>query len=174
MIVMIPRRTTLRDIQNRMLEKEQDKIQIYETVLNLIYARIEVAIQFNQIYCIYQIPEVIPGKPLFNMTQCILYIIHHFKQGGFEARYSHPFTILVQWPQPNYMALQARTLALENVATTDIATNPDLSIPSQPSPTPTYVLQDTTEYDRRYVQRETQQRHRDNLMFDYIPKRNVR
>jgi hypothetical protein len=164
---MIPRRTTLRDIQNRMLEKEQDKIQIYETILNLIYNRIETAIQFGQIYCMYQIPEVIPGKPLFNMTQCVLYIIHHFKQGGFEARYSHPYTLLIQWPQPNYMALQARTLAIENATSNDIPTAPVAT-------SPTYSIPDNTEFDRRYIQRETQQRHRDNLMFDYIPKKVVR
>jgi hypothetical protein len=161
---MLPhRRTTIRDIQTRLMEKEQEKIQIYETILNMIYHRIETAIQFGQLLCVYRVPEVLPGKPLFNMTQCVVYIIHHFKQGGFEAQYVHPLHIVIQWP---HAAHSRRTLTLDDMTANDL---PDRPGPSTESaiPTPTYA-------DRQIVHKENQQRHRDNMMFDYIPKRNVR
>lgn len=178
---MIPhRRTTLRDIQNRMFENEQERVQIYESILTLIYNRIEISIKHNQLYCLYQIPEILPGKPLFNMTQCVLYIIHHFKKGGFEARYIHPFNIIIQWPQPDYMSFQARTLALENDTSTSSINNLSTSSinnivqPESNINNTVLTYSNNIEVDRHYVHKNTQQRHRDNLMFEYIPKKVVR
>lgn len=161
------RRLTLRDVQNRMLDLEHDQIQIYEHILDAMYELIEKAIQFQQIFCVYQIPQIIPGKPMFNMTNCVMYIIKHFKQNGFDAKYHHPFTIIVRWPPPNYMAMQAR--AIMDGPTQDI----HVAAAAAAAPTvPTYSqLPITQETDN--IEAVMQQRHRDNIMFEYIPKKRL-
>ena len=53
-----------------------------------------------RIFCFYRLPEYIPGLPLYNMTECVIYILNLLHEKEFKARYCDPFMIFISWSLP--------------------------------------------------------------------------
>ena len=62
----------------------------------------------DQYYCFFKIPEYIPGYPLFNMTECVLYLLNILKDKGFLCRYADNYIIYITWniPKKTYKAIE--------------------------------------------------------------------
>lgn len=96
----------INDIQRKQMEKKKKRLEIYNRLLQNTYKRIKNAVEKDETYCLYQCPEYITGYPIYNLTECVLFILKHLKEKGFQCRYVHPFVIFVSW---NY-----QPLAIEN------------------------------------------------------------
>lgn len=77
--------------------KKKDK----EIVFKKIYERIECKIQkasLQDLYeCYYEIPEFILNLPLYNMNDCIQYLIIHMKSDGFNTKLIGTNTLWISW-----------------------------------------------------------------------------
>ncbi len=112
---------SIQDIHKTQKEKDKQRLRIYEKILSKCFKRIKELSLHEETYCFFQLPEYIPGSPLYNMTECVIFILNSLKDKGFNARYVDPFMIFIVWnlPKPElkrkeYNPVQNSTLQLLN------------------------------------------------------------
>ena len=72
-------------------------MDVYKKITSSCFKKIKLAVENEEIYCFYSIPEYIPGIPLFNMTDCVMFMLNELKDKGFNSRYVHPFMVYITW-----------------------------------------------------------------------------
>jgi hypothetical protein len=97
------------EIQKNQKEREKRRMEIYQKILIRCLERIKASSIQEDTFCFFEMPEFIPGMPLYNMTECLLYILNTLKEKGFSARYVDPYMIYISWnlPKPNYKMIEA-------------------------------------------------------------------
>jgi len=62
----------------------------------------------EEVFCFFQIPEYIAGLPLYNITECVMYILNLLHDKGFNARYCDPYMLYISWnlPKPNLKTIK--------------------------------------------------------------------
>jgi hypothetical protein len=85
------------DIKKEYLAKEKRRLDVYKKITSSCFKKIKLAVENEEIYCFYSIPEYIPGIPLFNMTDCVMFMLNELKDKGFNSRYVHPFMVYITW-----------------------------------------------------------------------------
>ena len=53
-------------------------------------------------------PEYIPGLPIYNMTECVIFLLNILHEKGFNARYCDKYMIFISWnlPKPNLRLIE--------------------------------------------------------------------
>jgi hypothetical protein len=87
------------DIQKKQHNKDKFRCYIFERILERCYLKIKGSSDNEHSYCFFQVPEYIPGEPLYNLTKCVVYILKHLRNNGFNCKYCHPFLIFISWQQ---------------------------------------------------------------------------
>ena len=87
----------VQELQKKQKEKEKTRVKIYETISSKCFKKIKETSENESTYCFFQLPEYIPGLPLYNMTECVLYILKKLKEKGFSCRYVDSFIIYISW-----------------------------------------------------------------------------
>ena len=81
--------------------REQRKIKIFEKILELCYQRILNSNEKNNEYtCTYIVPNVVFGLPLYNVNDCVTFIINKLIEKKFDVVFALPTTIHISW-KPN-------------------------------------------------------------------------
>ena len=96
------------DLHKKAKEKELSRNKIYFKISKKCFDKIKDSSENDQTYCFFKVPEYIPGFPLFNMTQCVLYLLNLLKEKGFHSRYVDGYVIYISWniPNPQYKAIE--------------------------------------------------------------------
>lgn len=99
---------TVGDIHKKQKEKETNRLNIYKKISSKCFKKIKETAQSEQTYCFFDIPEYIPGLPLYNMTECVMFILNLLKEKGFNSRYCDGFKIFISWnlPKPNLRLIE--------------------------------------------------------------------
>lgn len=216
---MLQRRFTIQDVRQQIMRRERAKYTVYEKVLDRVFQHIIVSINSDQEYCMYEIPSLIPGLPVFDMAKCSIFIINVLLNKGFDASFTPPNMINIEWhiQRPHVLSLDdiaepasptyRPSIAIAAAAPpTPTSYNPSVqSLPPIPSyesdnrpivprssmtlaledkpwgsdqPTISNIrpltpgTSDTPSADERRSTRQAYEaRRRENLMFDYIPKK---
>lgn len=87
------------DIQKKQYDKDKFRCYIFDRILERCYIKIKGASDNEHSYCFYQVPEYIPGEPLYNLTKCVVFILKKLRNNGFNCKYCHPYLIFVSWKQ---------------------------------------------------------------------------
>lgn len=83
-----------REIEDRMEKKKN----VYSKILNLCYQRIENTNKKNSnCYCFFSCPTFMFGIPLYNITNCVIYIMEDLTEKGFQVQYTHPNLLYISW-----------------------------------------------------------------------------
>jgi len=90
----------VQEIQRKQKEKESLRIKIYAYISGKCFKKIKDVASNEQTYTFYQLPEYIPGYPLYNMTECIMYVLEVLHDKGFHARYVDHYIIYISWNLP--------------------------------------------------------------------------
>ena len=78
--------------------REQRKIKIYEKILDLCYQRILNSNKKNDDYsCTYIVPNVVFGLPLYDVNECVSFIMNKLVEKEFNIVYAFPTTIHISW-----------------------------------------------------------------------------
>lgn len=85
------------DINKIQKEKQEKRLNIYKTITSNCFKKIKLAVENDELYILYRIPEYIPGIPIFNMTECVMFILNELKDKGYSSRYVHPYMIFISW-----------------------------------------------------------------------------
>lgn len=86
------------EIHKQQKEKVNKRNKIYETVLGRVYTAIKNAVTSEAAFCFFKLPEYIMGFPIYNMTECLLFIMNKLKTNGYQTKYCHPHLIYITWP----------------------------------------------------------------------------
>ena len=88
---------SINDLQKDQASKDKSRNNIYHFITKKCFAKIKETHNNNITYCFFNLPEYIPGYPLYNMTECVLYILKKLKEKGFSCRYVDSFIIYISW-----------------------------------------------------------------------------
>ena len=99
---------SINDIHKKQKEKELNRINIYKSISSRCFKKIKETSLNEETFCFFKIPEYIPGLPIYNMTECVMFILNLLKEKGFNARYCDTFMIFISWhiPKPNLKLLE--------------------------------------------------------------------
>ena len=87
------------EIHKKQEQKENRRLNLYKKIINRCFNRIKLAVENEELFCFYQLPEYIPGAPIYNMTDCLFFIINELTSKGFQCKYCYPLLIYITWPQ---------------------------------------------------------------------------
>lgn len=116
------------EIKKFIHEREKGRLLIYEDVLAKCFHRIQNAVQRDEPFALFIVPEFIIGKPKYNFTNCIQYIIFRLKQNGFDVKYYYPNALQIRWGIRDFQTF----LSIEK----DKGTFDSLAIENKPSSGP--------------------------------------
>ena len=88
---------SVNDLQKKAKDREQNRHKIYYKISKKCFEKIKEMSDNDQNYCFFKIPEYIPGYPLFNMTECVLYLLNLLKEKGFNSRYVDGYMLYISW-----------------------------------------------------------------------------
>tara|TARA_B110001469_G_C9647965_1_gene328791 strand:- start:1569 stop:2024 length:456 start_codon:yes stop_codon:yes gene_type:complete len=87
------------DLHRKTNELKQRKIKIYDEVLQKCHHRIKLVSKLTPLnqWCFYIIPKVLFGIPLYNLSECVEYLVRLLTDNGFRVAYTHPNLLLITW-----------------------------------------------------------------------------
>ena len=99
---------SVNDIHKKQKEKEKNRLKIYDTISSKCFKKIKETSANEETFCFYKIPEYIPGLPLYNMTECVMFLLNILHEKGFSARYIDGFMIFISWnlPKPSLKLIE--------------------------------------------------------------------
>jgi hypothetical protein len=88
--------------------REQRKTKIYEKILDLCYQRILNNNKKSDDYsCTYIVPNVVFGLPLYDVNECVTFIIKKLTEKEFDIVFAYPTTIHISWkPVDKYKSIE--------------------------------------------------------------------
>jgi hypothetical protein len=85
-------------------EREKKKIKIFENILEMCYQKILNTNKTSDDYnCTFIVPNVVFGLPLYNIGDCITFIMDNLVRKGFEIYFALPTTIHISWKPEGYI-----------------------------------------------------------------------
>lgn len=99
---------SIQDIHKKQKDRENNRISIYKKIASKCFKKIKETSLNECTFCFYQLPEYIPGLPIYNITECVMFILNLLKEKGFNARYCEGFYIYISWnlPKPNLKLIE--------------------------------------------------------------------
>lgn len=82
-----------RTINAKKLRKEE----CFEKVLEICHKKISVAAENKKLRCVIDVPEYVVGFPIFDINECMTYIIKCLSNNGFLVKYYFPKTLYISW-----------------------------------------------------------------------------
>jgi hypothetical protein len=88
-----------RHLFERRVARDAAKLRAYNQVLTQIQSRIKTTAELpgNQNYLLYTVPPFILGLPAIDLQDCIVYVVHQLRTGGFEVRFTYPNLLYISW-----------------------------------------------------------------------------
>ena len=100
----------LDDLYKRKQLIEENKIKVYQTILNRIHKKIKIVSRqrYDEQFTFYIIPEFLVGIQRYDVAACTSYIIQKLRENGFFVKYTHPNLIFISWKKwiPYYKRLE--------------------------------------------------------------------
>lgn len=91
----------IKDIQKIHNEKLINKLKYYEKILQKCFFKIRQSVYNEETYCLYSVPSYMKGFPIYNVKQCIFYIMNKLKKNSIESKYIYPNIIFIYWKYKN-------------------------------------------------------------------------
>ena len=88
------------ELQNSIDKKKQNRTNIYETVLEKCHMKIRTAANKEKYEFYYDVPQYVVGLPLFNINECIDFIMKQLTNNGFNVKYNFPKMLYISWFPP--------------------------------------------------------------------------
>ncbi len=78
-------------------EKNQRKAECYEKVLEICHRKITMATNHKQLRTLFEVPEYVYGFPIFDINDCITFLLKNLKSNGFLVKYYFPKVLYISW-----------------------------------------------------------------------------
>ena len=91
------RRLNILELHRTIYEKKNRKDECYDNVLGICHRKIQMATKNNLTKILFDVPEYVPGMPLYDITQCLKYMVLALNNDGFFIRYYFPKLLYISW-----------------------------------------------------------------------------
>lgn len=112
------KRLNILELHRTINEKNNRKNECYDKVLEICHKKINMAANHRQLRCMIEVPEYVCGYPLYDLNNCIKYLLDSLKVNGFLVKYYFPKVLYVSWdfeeikndgkPQPSMQQAQVQ------------------------------------------------------------------
>lgn len=86
-----------KEISRGIMEKKMAQKNHFKKVLELCYMSIKQSADMNCTHCIFEVPEFLIGHPLYDINECIVYILRKLQEHEYQVSYYFPRTIYIVW-----------------------------------------------------------------------------
>lgn len=88
-----------RQLFEKRVARDSAKLRAYNQVLGQIHNRIHTTAQLagNPNYLVYTVPPFILGLPAIDLQDCVVYLVHQLRTGGFVVRFTYPNLLYISW-----------------------------------------------------------------------------
>ena len=107
---------SVNDLQKKAKSRETNRNKIYFSIAKKCFDKIKETSENDETNCFFKIPEYIPGYPLFNMTECVFYLLNLLQEKGFSTRYVDKFILYITWTisKKEYKAIEDKKPFVQN------------------------------------------------------------
>ena len=84
----------LHDEINRRKEK---RTRSFEKILEICHKKIKNASKKELFKVYFDVPDFVLGLPVYDLTECIKYIVHSLQSNGFLVKYIFPKLLYISW-----------------------------------------------------------------------------
>lgn len=88
---------TINDIRSSMNRKKERKYESFELILDTCFRKIERCAHIDKLFCVFEVPEFVLGKPLYDINECILFVMSKLQNNGFKVEYIFPRLLKIDW-----------------------------------------------------------------------------
>lgn len=88
---------TIYDILDNKKKRDFKKQEMFKTILENCCKKIKKCDEIRVAYCVFDVPEYMFGYPLYNLNECIVYMLTELTKGGFQVQYLFPCTLIISW-----------------------------------------------------------------------------
>jgi hypothetical protein len=102
MQVSVTNQITAKDLNYMSRMRESKHKEVYIIILERIYSRIRRCSTVSMKNCIYDIPELVVGHPMFDVDKCTRFIVRHLVMNGFKVSRTAGFNRIldINWEPP--------------------------------------------------------------------------
>lgn len=91
---------SISEIHKKQKDREKNRIKVYENISAKCFKKIKETSLNEETFCFFKIPEYIPGLPIYNITECVMFLLNLLHEKGFNARYCDSLMIFISWSIP--------------------------------------------------------------------------
>jgi hypothetical protein len=79
------------ELHKKTREQRDRKIKIYDNVLKKCHHRIKLVSNLTPLnqWCFYLIPKVLFGMPLYDLGECVEYLVKMLSENGFKVAFNY-------------------------------------------------------------------------------------
>lgn len=100
---------SVKDIIQVQQQQQKRRNEAFDYILETCYNKIRKSLSTirNSKFILFDVPEFLIGYPLYDLNECITYIVTHLQTGGFALKYIFPKILIVSWAvtQPEQQTL---------------------------------------------------------------------
>lgn len=88
-------------LRNEVTAREDRKYKTFENILDMCYQKIiNTNKTSNDCCCTFVCPNLVFGLPLFNLDECIMFIMQKLNEKGFNVHLAIPNKLFISWKDP--------------------------------------------------------------------------
>jgi len=88
---------SLDTLYTQRLEREKKRVQDYQKVYQDVVRKIVQANNRDETEVLFPVPQLMWGRPRYDMRKCIAFIMVKLQQKKFIVKYIHPNTLYICW-----------------------------------------------------------------------------
>jgi hypothetical protein len=89
----------IRTLYKAQVNRTDHRQATYDILVRRVHHRVKTVSQSNEVQCVYQLPQLVVGMPLYDPFECCGYLIRKLKNDGFMVKYYHPNILYINWAQ---------------------------------------------------------------------------
>ncbi len=87
-----------KELSQEIQTKRQANKKHFIKILELCQIEISKSLELGYTHCIFEVPEFLIGYPLYDINECIVYVLRKLKENDYHVNYYFPKTIYITWP----------------------------------------------------------------------------
>lgn len=97
------------DILNSLSKRRAVHHACFEEILQTCFKRIERAALVSRLpFCVFEVPDFLMGYPVYDINECIRYLMNRIHASGFKIDYFFPNVLVITWHTPKDIESDAR------------------------------------------------------------------
>lgn len=88
---------TLKEIQAKQQSREVKRKEVFQIILEDCGKLIKKSDDMKRMCCMFVVPDFVIGQPLFDLHECISFLVKEMKARGFSVHYIFPKSLFITW-----------------------------------------------------------------------------